>query len=248
MRRKPQKYSATISIDGKELPVDVVFEYRRGHRFSITRKRIIMRLPLGLEAAAVQNHLLELQQWVGKLAVKKKTLLSPFTPKSYQSGDVLTVGKRQYVLDISDEVRGSHTGKLVGNSIALRLSSKASPANRTKAIKTLLSRIVAGDFQAEIEQRVHHWNSRSFNRNIKGVFLKYNHSNWGSCSVNGNVNLSTRLLFAPDSVQDYVILHELAHLVELNHSDRFWTLVKQHMPDYREKEKWLKEHGGACDF
>ena len=248
MRKKSLKYSANITVNGKELPVEVVFEHRRGHRFSITRQRIIMRLPLGLDAALVQERLQELQQWVGKLAVKKKALLDPFTPKTYSSGDVLTVGKRQYVLDLTDEERGSHTGKLVGNTIALRLSSKAGPANRTKAIKTLLSRIIAGDFQAEIEQRVHAMNRRSFNRTIKGVFLKYNHSNWGSCSVNGNVNLSTRLLFAPEEVQDYVILHELAHLVELNHSDRFWTLLKQHMPDYKEKEKWLKDHGGACDF
>lgn len=248
MRRKPQKYSATITVNNSELPVEVVFEHRRGHRFSITRQRIIMRLPLGLEAPLVQARLLELQQWVGKLALKKTTLLSPFTPKDYQSGDMLTVGKRQYVLDIQEEERRSHTAKLVGNTVALRLSSNVSAANRTKAIKTLLSRVIAGDFQAEIEQRVHAWNRRSFNRSIKGVFLKYNHSNWGSCSVNGNVNLSTRLLFAPEDVQDYVILHELAHLVELNHSDRFWTLVGQHMPDYQEKEKWLKEHGGTCDF
>ena len=64
----------------------------------------------------------------------------------------------------------------------------------------------------------------NLNNLIKGIFLKYNHSNWGSCSHNGNINLSTRLLFAPEAVQDYVIVHELAHLVEPNHSDRFWAL------------------------
>ncbi|HRI62460.1 MAG TPA: M48 family metallopeptidase, partial [Saprospiraceae bacterium] len=83
---------------------------------------------------------------------------------------------------------------------------------------------------------------------IKSVNLKYNHSNWGSCSAHNNVNLSTRLLFAPQDVQDYVILHELAHLVELNHSDRFWSLVQGYMPDYREKEKWLKLNRSKCDF
>ncbi|MBL7775116.1 MAG: DUF45 domain-containing protein, partial [Saprospiraceae bacterium] len=197
-----QKYSASITVDGKDLPVEVVFEHRRGHRFSITRQRIIMRLPLGLDGPSVQARLLELQQWVGKLALKKKALLTPFSPKTYASGDLLTVGKRQYVLEIAEEDRGSHTARLVGNTIVLRLSRNAAPASRNKAIKTLLSRVVAGDFQAEIEQRVHYWNRRSFNRPINGVFLKYNHSNWGSCSVNGNVNLSTRLLFAPETVQD----------------------------------------------
>ncbi len=248
MRRKQQKYSANITVGGKELPVEVVFEHRWGHRYSISRKCIRMRLPLGLAASEVQRHLTELQQWVGKVAAKKTTLLEAFTPKTYRSGEVLAVGQRQYILDIAVEERGSHTGKLIGNTIALRLSSRVSEPQQHKAIRTLLSRIVAGDFQTEIEQRVFAWNRRTFNRPIKGVFLKYNHSNWGSCSHNGNVNLSTRLLFAPPEVQDYVILHELAHLVELNHSDRFWSLVETFMPDYREREKWLSQFGGSCDF
>lgn len=248
MHRKQQKFSANITVNGTELPVEVVFERRGGHRYSITRKRITMRLPLNLSAPEVQRHLLELQQWVGKVAAKKTSLLEPFTPKTYHSGDVLNVGQRQYILDITDEERNSHTGKLIGNTIALQLSNSATPANRSKAIKTLLSRIVAGDFQSEVEQRVFAWNRRTFNRPIKRVYLKYNHSNWGSCSHKSNINLSTRLLFAPQEVQDYVILHELAHLVEQNHSDRFWTLVETFMPDYREKEKWLSKFGGTCDF
>lgn len=248
MLRKQQKYSASITVNGTELPVEVVFEHRRGHRFAITRKRIIVRLPLGLAPQDVQARLQELQQWVGKVTSEKTALLAPFTPREYRSGDVLTVGTRQYVLDIAEEDRGSHSGKLVGNTIALHLSSRSTPANRIKAIKTLLSRIVAADFQAEIEQRVHDWNRRTVERPIRGVFLKYNHSNWGSCSHNGNINLSTRLLFAPQAVLDYVIVHELAHLVEQNHSDRFWAVVERYLPDYPAHEAWLKQHGGTCDF
>ncbi|MCB0682671.1 MAG: M48 family metallopeptidase, partial [Saprospiraceae bacterium] len=63
-----------------------------------------------------------------------------------------------------------------------------------------------------------------------------------------NINLSTRLLFAPPKVIDYVIIHELAHLVEMNHSRRFWDLVAAAMPDYEEQEKWLKKFGHRCDF
>jgi predicted metal-dependent hydrolase len=80
------------------------------------------------------------------------------------------------------------------------------------------------------------------------VRLKYLHSRWGSCSSSSNINLSTRLLFAPEGVIDYVIIHELAHLQELNHSPRFWRLVAEAMPDYQLKEKWLKDNGHLCDF
>ena len=64
----------------------------------------------------------------------------------------------------------------------------------------------------------------------------------------GNINISTRLLFAPDDVLEYVCIHELAHLIEHNHSQRFWMLVAQAMPDYTAKETWLKEKGDACRF
>ncbi len=243
-----QKYAAEIQVQGNPMPVEVVLEPRRGSRFSITRKKIIMRVPYGVSADVVKQELGRLQVWVSDLVVKKPNALAHFAEKEYNTGTVITVGHRQYLLDVVDEERASHSGKLVGNTIALRLSNRASPKQRLKAIQTLLSRVVAGDYYADIANRVHDINRSTFNRPIKKIFLKHNHSNWGSCSSDGNVNLSTRLLFAPVDVQNYVILHELAHLVELNHSDRFWALVEQHMPDYAVKERWLKEHGGKCNF
>lgn len=107
---------------------------------------------------------------------------------------------------------------------------------------------MAADFLPEIRKRVFELNDLYFQQPIQDVRLKYNSTNWGSCSAGRNINLSTRLLFAPDDVRDYVIIHELAHLVELNHSDRFWKLVSEVMPDYEEKEKWLRKNGHLCEF
>ncbi|MGB3529596.1 MAG: M48 family metallopeptidase, partial [Saprospiraceae bacterium] len=64
----------------------------------------------------------------------------------------------------------------------------------------------------------------------------------------GTINLSARLLFAPPVVIDYVIIHELAHLLEHNHSDRYWAIVEQKMPDYQNHEKWLKQNSHLCEF
>ncbi|HKZ41668.1 MAG TPA: M48 family metallopeptidase, partial [Candidatus Hodarchaeales archaeon] len=61
-------------------------------------------------------------------------------------------------------------------------------------------------------------------------------------------NISTRLLFAPDEVLEYVCIHELAHLIEHNHSDRFWALVEKAMPYYPQQKQWLKEHGESIRF
>jgi predicted metal-dependent hydrolase len=111
-----------------------------------------------------------------------------------------------------------------------------------------LSRVVAQDFKPDMIRRVNELNNLYFKKPVNSLNFKYNQSNWGSCSNKGNLNLSTRLLFAPDDVVDYVIIHELAHLIELNHSPRFWKLVSDAMPDYKLKEKWLKENGHLCHF
>ena len=91
-------------------------------------------------------------------------------------------------------------------------------------------------------------NEEQFGRHIGTVRFRYNKSTWGSCSSKGNISISTRLLFAPDDVLDYVCVHELAHLVERNHSQRFWDLVAAAMPNYKLREAWLKENGGSCWF
>ena len=248
MRKLSQKYAAHITVQEQQLPVEIVIEPRNGSRYSMTRKRIIMRLPTGTTAEGVHKELQKLQDWVLKISDKKPTLLAPYTAKKYENGSEIKVGVRQYFLQIDEDDRATHSARLVGNTIALQLSTRSTPAHRDKSIRTLLSRVIAGDFHRDIADRVHAINRRTFNRPIKNIYLKYNHSNWGSCSSDGNVNLSTRLLFAPIDVQDYVIVHELAHLVELNHSDRFWALVEAHIPNYTEKEQWLKLNGALCDF
>lgn len=67
---------------------------------------------------------------------------------------------------------------------------------------------------------------------------------WGSCSARGNLNFHWKLILMPPEVLDYVVVHELAHRKEMNHSDRFWAEVEKILPDYRRRRKWLKEFGG----
>ena len=160
----------------------------------------------------------------------------------------MKVGAREYTLNFSFLDKKTHTASLKNGVLHLKLSKHDSAAHLQKAIKHLLSRVVGNDFKPEIARRVNEFNNMHFNMPVKSLNFKYNQSNWGSCSNQGNLNLSTRLLFAPDDVVDYVIIHELAHLIELNHSDRFWKLVSDAMPNYKEKEDWLKENGHLCHF
>lgn len=78
---------------------------------------------------------------------------------------------------------------------------------------------------------------------VRQVRLRSQSSRWGSCSSTGNINYNWRLILAPPFVLDYVAAHEVAHLVEMNHSDAFWATVKRTLPDMERGRAWLKAHG-----
>ena len=77
------------------------------------------------------------------------------------------------------------------------------------------------------------------------ITIRNQKSRWGSCSAKGNLNYNCILMLAPEEVQDYVVVHELCHRKEMNHSERFWNEVEKVLPDYKERRAWLKEHGSA---
>ena len=75
------------------------------------------------------------------------------------------------------------------------------------------------------------------------ITIRSQHTRWGSCSAKGNLNFNCLLMLCPEAVQDYVVIHELCHRKELNHSAAFWAEVEKHCPDYKLHRKWLKDNG-----
>ena len=82
-------------------------------------------------------------------------------------------------------------------------------------------------------------------RRYARITLRDTRSRWGSCSLRGTLMYSWRLIMAPPEVLDYVAAHEVAHLVEMNHSPAFWAVVTRLIPDYAERRDWLRREGSA---
>ena len=75
------------------------------------------------------------------------------------------------------------------------------------------------------------------------ITIRNQKTRWGSCSSKGNLNFNCLLMMAPPEVLDYVVVHELCHRKQMNHSKAFWSEVEKVLPDYKEARKWLKEEG-----
>ncbi len=83
----------------------------------------------------------------------------------------------------------------------------------------------------------------SLGTQFQRISLKDTTSQWGSCSADGNLSFSWRLIFAPVEISRYVVIHEVCHLLEMNHSHAFWSRVKSLDPHFQKHRKWLKKHG-----
>lgn len=93
-----------------------------------------------------------------------------------------------------------------------------------------------------LTERTEHF-SRLMGVRYNRIAIKDQRTLWGSCSRQGNLNFNWRLILAPREVLDYLVIHELCHLLEMNHSRRFWAHVSKWCPDQRAHRRWLREHG-----
>ena len=116
----------------------------------------------------------------------------------------------------------------------------ADPATRQAAIE----RWYRAQARAEIAPRLDNATA-TLGRGYTKLTIRNQRTRWGSCSATGAMSFNWRLLLAPEPVLDYVIWHEACHLVVMDHSRRFWTLVERHVPGYREPRRWLRANGTA---
>lgn len=249
-KNKPQQYQ--LQRADFPVPIHVYVEQRKGSRISLLKEKINIRLPLFFSEQNQKKEIDNLLEWAAKRLQKKNIYAKATLQRDYWEdrqiefyGDVWTI---EYV-----ERPNKHNveAQLIGKTHRVQLvgSFAAYDKNEINATtKSILTKLFKQYYLPKVKKRVAEINAATVQQRYQKVTLKYMNSRWGSCSSKGNINLSVRLLFAPEAVIDYVILHELCHLLEMNHSPRFWNLVEQAMPNYASAEKWLKQHGHECDF
>jgi predicted metal-dependent hydrolase len=247
-KRKQKSFTIIHRYNELEVPILVHLEFRNNVRIAFGQENVNLRLPANLSESGLDKHLSWAKKWIEKQLENKSELSHRFMVKNYSTGDTLRVNGIDYTFKVLHENRKTVSANAKDQDITLKIPRGISQMELNKAVKKALSRLFASICHKEIAERVRKLNDLYFKEDIQSVRIKYNKSNWGSCSAKKNINISSRLLFAPKQVQDYVIVHELAHLKELNHSKRFWDIVGRVVPDYKAKEKWLKVNSYWMDF
>ena len=115
-------------------------------------------------------------------------------------------------------------------------------AENDECVRAAIRQVLSRRALARIRERLNHY-APLIGVEFGRVAIRDQKSRWGSCSAKHNLNFNWKLIMAPPQALDYVVIHELCHLIEFNHSRRFWSLVEKQMPEYEVWKKWLKAHG-----
>jgi predicted metal-dependent hydrolase len=228
-----------IEVDGLKVPLKIYAEARRNGRVSLGKRTAILRYPDSVFARGEAYYVDWATAWLEEQYRAKPEAFQRFTGSNIK--DQITIMGESWSILI-EQVPAAKGSLRIGNDQRLKVSipDDLHDHDQVEMRRRLLSRFAARRYRTRLVRKVEDINRRLFDTlPINAVRLKYNRSNWGSCSTKGNVNLSTRLLLTPEPAMDYVIIHELCHLLEMNHGPRFYAEVAKRMPDYRQQEKWL---------
>lgn len=240
--------SHVITIDGQDLPLAIVRERRKSWRISLGKNAVILRLPLTPLSELVGNPETWAQNWLERKYRQRPELFNRYLAPLPQQGDAYHTPFGTFRLVLQDTPRRKSYGTGVDKQLVVHVPKNWSLEDRTTQLRSAVSSALATHLKDVFTERLHTLNARHFNFTHQRITLRYNSSNWGSCSTRGNLSFSTRVLLTPQEVMEYVIIHELAHLKIMNHSHRFWSLVASACPDFKQWERWLKQEGPAVDF
>jgi predicted metal-dependent hydrolase len=228
MTAAPKEYTLALA-DGREVPVNIRHSHRARRillHVGVYDGKVEIVLPPGASPREGLGFARTQTQWVaGQLS---------------RIGDAVPFadGRTFPLLDRRITIQ-----RIDGRSALPRLDGdRLLVAGRDDTLGGRVRRWIRSHAQSEINPRAHEM-AAAIGHTPARISMRDTRSRWGSCSRDGNLNFSWRLVMAPEHVLDYVVAHEVAHLKELNHSDRFWAVVDDLCPDVGQARSWLRANG-----
>jgi predicted metal-dependent hydrolase len=225
------------------LPVRIYSEWRSNRRISIGKGAVFIRLPVTVSLSSKASWRKWALHWLKEQFLRNPSLKSRFISPIIRPGQIIKTTFKAYQLKFAVDSRKHPVGKVSEDVVQVCGHNAFFADADHKLIQRIIEKAIGNDQLDWLTFEVERLNDLFFKKPYSNVRIKHNSSNWGSCSASGNINISFRALLTPKEIIDYVIVHELAHLSEMNHSERFWKLVGDAIPDYRSKDQWLRTKG-----
>ena len=240
---KKEKYF--ISWKEHKVKLTIHHESRKDSRVSISKSGVNIRLPLLLPEFEKKRLIDKFIVWA-KERLDEKPYFHLDKYKRYKNEDELVLFDKTYKIFITSHASSKNSAKIKGENIHVNIATQHDQTSQDKLVSTLIYKLIARKYKEQIWHWLNDLNEIHQFGQLNGLRMKNNTTNWGSCSNKGNINISVRLLLAPRAVVEYVLIHELAHLQQQNHSAKYWALVAKACPNYERHEKWLKSNAKNC--
>ena len=225
----------------------ITFEIKRGNRKKTAAihvtpaATVVISVPRDLEKERVCEIIEKRARWI----LEKKNFMSLRghfnVTKEFVSGESFLYLGKQYRLKVTKSSAKESACRLVAGRLQVQIGEDLDAELHTEAVKKALMEWYRKHAEEKILERLPHI-TRKAGIKPKAVEIKSQNKRWGSCSRSGVVRFNWKVVMTPISVIDYVIAHELCHLIYGNHSAQFWMKLQTIYPEYKTKKDWLKEH------
>ena len=198
---------------------------------------LTVRAPLRLPQSAIDAFVRDKSDWIRQKQTEahqrsERCGRPPGLPYRFESGEAFLYLGKSYPLELVARQKGA---LIFDGTFKLKREIQPQAAKVFEAWYKAQARNLFAYRLAELSDQT--------GLNYVSLRLSSARTRWGSCSSRGTISLNWKLIMAPPEVIDYVIIHELAHVQEKNHSKSYWTLVERLLPDYRLRRGWLKTNG-----
>jgi predicted metal-dependent hydrolase len=221
-------------------PVEVVrTDRKKSASIEVAGDTIRVIVPKTLSEARVEQLVSKRIGWIRQKVRLQSEIVLP-KPKEYVSGESFTYLGKNYRLKLLQE--GPEGVKLKNGYLTLSCPRSLSGKARTAFVREQLEQWYIDHALDRFKEKTHRF-SKVLGISPKTINVRDYKSRWGSCSASGDVSYNWRIIMAPHHIVDYVVVHELCHMLEHNHSPKYWKHVENVIPGYREDRDWLKVNG-----
>lgn len=217
---------------------------RRGSiALKVTPNEIALMVPKGLCDRTLQALVSTQQQWLLEKIHEQQSKLPTARQVAHGANLLLFGNEIGFALDKKTPVTKMGY-QFEDNALTVFTQTKRPLKDPQPAIRKQLAAFYTASLDSFVQQNLPGL-AKQIGVEPSEIAIKNYKSRWGSCYADGRIQFNWRLAMAPAEVVEYVIIHELCHLIHQNHSKQYWQLVEQHCPQMQQHKAWLKEHGQA---